>query len=377
MTKPLVSICIPTFNRANHITDALNYAIQQTYSNVEILVVDNCSTDSTMQICQQFKQKDSRISIYQNDTNIGACANLNRCVELAKGEYIKFLLSDDIILPTCVERMMEIFEKFPTVKLVACREDRIDNVGTVVSKDLPPIETGLISGRKTIKDNLYSNGFFSNFIATPSGVLIKTIDFASGFDPSMHWALDLELWLRILLLGGDYYRIDEPLALARDHKGSSTTVVEDTLVYIIHDILRLRNQFADFMAEEGVSAEEWTAYIDKLILDYLSNRLQTLSPEVVSASTNKFISMVGHNKTEEMVNAMLTVIFYLSTVLTKPVSELNYQKAQAARYKAEAIWYKDEAEKLAQTINSMTASLPWKIAKPLRTLKAKLAGLTK
>ncbi len=376
MTKPLVSLCIPIFNREHYVNDVLSYALAQTYSNLEIVIVDNCSTDSTVQICQQFKEKDPRISLYINDTNIGACANLNRSAHLAKGEYIKFLLSDDIITPTCVERMVEIFEKFPTVKLVACREDRIDDQGQIIKKDSVQVDSGLILGRKTIKDNLYSAGYFTNFIATPSGVLLRKNDFGQGFDPSMHWALDLELWLRVLLQGGDYYRIDEGLALARDHKGSSTTTVENTLVYIIHDLLKLRNQFADFMAQEGISKSEWSSYIDKLILDYLSNRLQTLNDEQAALSTKKFINMVGQNKTEEMVQAMLTVIFYLSSILTKPVEQLNHYKTESARYQAEAKWYKDESERLANTVNSMANTLPWKITQPLRTLKAKLASLS-
>ncbi len=104
------------------------------------------------------------------------------------------------------------------------------------------------------------------------------------------------MWLRMLLQGGDYYRIDEPLALARDHKGSSTTVVEDTLVYIIHDLLKLRNEFADFMKEEGVSGSEWSSYIDKLIVDYLSNRLQTLSADQAAVSTKNLLIWLGRIK---------------------------------------------------------------------------------
>ncbi len=87
--------------------------------------------------------------------------------------------------------------------------------------------------------------------------------------------------------------------------------------------------------------------------------------------------MVGQNKIEEMVEAMLTVIFYLSSVLNKPVAELNSYKTQAAQYKAEADWYKTETERLAGTVNSMAGTLPWRMTQPLRVLKAKLAALGK
>lgn len=373
MAQPLISVCIPVYNREKLIVNALEYAISQDYPNLEILVADNCSTDSTVEIIKQFQEKDKRISLHLNDTNIGACANLNRCVKLAEGEYIKFLLSDDIMTPTCTSRMIEIFQKYPSVKLVACREDRVDDSDTAIEKDSVEIKSGLIPGRQTIKDNLYNAGFITNFIATPTGVMFRKADFGDGFDPTMHWALDLEMWLRMLLKGGDYYRINEPLALARDHKGSSTSVVEDTLVYIIHDLLKLRNQFAAFMQEEGVKRDEWNDYVDRMILDYLSNRLKSLTAEQAEVSTKRFINMVGQNKTEEMVQAMLTVIFYLSTVLVKPVDELRKTKAELAESKAQVEWYKSETERLVGTVNAMAGTLPWKMTQPLRALKAKLS----
>ena len=81
-----VSICIPTYNSATTIGETLNSILSQTYQDLEILVVDNASEDNTVKVAQEFV--DPRIRIYENETNLGGEGNFNRCIALAKGEYI-------------------------------------------------------------------------------------------------------------------------------------------------------------------------------------------------------------------------------------------------------------------------------------------------
>ena len=79
VTNPLVSIVIPVYNRELYIEDAIRSAISQTYQNIEIIIVDNCSTDSTWDILNEWEKKDNRIKIFQNDSNIGPVLNWNEC----------------------------------------------------------------------------------------------------------------------------------------------------------------------------------------------------------------------------------------------------------------------------------------------------------
>lgn len=123
--KPLASICIPTFNGAQFIHEAMNSAISQTYPNLEIVVSDDASTDNTLKIIETFKAKTTiPIFIYHHEhKNIGA--NWNNCIKHANGEFIKFLFQDDVFLPNCIEEMIAILVKDDTLGLVATKRDFI------------------------------------------------------------------------------------------------------------------------------------------------------------------------------------------------------------------------------------------------------------
>ncbi len=103
---PLVSICIPTFNRENFIWRAIESAIHQTYKNIEIVVVDNASTDNTREVVLKYAARDKRIKFFENATNIGSGNNYLKCAEYATGEYTQALGSDDWLSRNYVEEGM-------------------------------------------------------------------------------------------------------------------------------------------------------------------------------------------------------------------------------------------------------------------------------
>ncbi len=110
MYNKLISILIPVYNRENLIKETVQSALNQTYKNIEIIVVDNQSTDHTWDILQKLASQDSRIKIFQNETNIGPVRNWKRCIEEASGEYGKILWSDDLIAPEFLERTVPYLE---------------------------------------------------------------------------------------------------------------------------------------------------------------------------------------------------------------------------------------------------------------------------
>ena len=130
-TTPLVSIGIPTYNRAgSYLKHALRSAVRQTYENIEIIVSDNCSSDSTESVVKEFG--DSRISYYRQKENIGPVNNRNFCLEQAHGKYIVMLLDDDLIDDDFVATCMDAVRHHePGVILTGVRE--IDSKGNVIS----------------------------------------------------------------------------------------------------------------------------------------------------------------------------------------------------------------------------------------------------
>jgi glycosyltransferase involved in cell wall biosynthesis len=108
--RPKVSILIPVFNRKQYISECIESALDQTFKDFEIIVVDNASDDGTWEICNEFAEKDSRVRAYRNERNIGPVRNWIRCVELAKGVYSKILFSDDVLEKECLQKMLPMFE---------------------------------------------------------------------------------------------------------------------------------------------------------------------------------------------------------------------------------------------------------------------------
>jgi glycosyltransferase involved in cell wall biosynthesis len=106
---PLVSIGIPTYNRARFLKDSLRSALSQTYSNIEVVVVDNASSDDTKDVVESFG--DSRVKYFRNEKNIGGPANFKRCLDLSDGEYFSWLQDDDVVFNKYVENALEVLDQ--------------------------------------------------------------------------------------------------------------------------------------------------------------------------------------------------------------------------------------------------------------------------
>ena len=99
----MISVIVPTFNSANYIFEALNSVLNQTYDDFEVICVDDCSTDNTVEILDYFSKKDSRIKYLINDKNMGPGYSRNKAINVSSGDYVFFLDSDDWILPNTLQ----------------------------------------------------------------------------------------------------------------------------------------------------------------------------------------------------------------------------------------------------------------------------------
>lgn len=117
MTVPRVSICIPTYNRADMVGCAIASALAQTYQDIEVVVVDNASTDNIEEVVASFD--DPRLRFVKNEENLGLFGNFNRCIEVARGEFLHILHSDDYIDPDFTETCVAFFYEHPNVALTS------------------------------------------------------------------------------------------------------------------------------------------------------------------------------------------------------------------------------------------------------------------
>ena len=112
-TNPLVSVLMTAYNREKYIAEAIESVLASTYTNFELVIVDDCSSDNTVTIAKSYEAKDKRVKVYINEKNLGDYPNRNRAASYANGLYIKYLDSDDIIYPWGLEAMVYCMEVFP------------------------------------------------------------------------------------------------------------------------------------------------------------------------------------------------------------------------------------------------------------------------
>ena len=141
MSDPLVSISLPVFNGERYVERALASLQEQTYRNLEIVVTDNASTDSTPEILARRAADDARIRIHRNAENLGAAPNFNLGFELARGELFKWCAHDDICAPTFVERCVEALQARPDAVLAFPEEIDIDPEGNEIEPRPYPLDT--------------------------------------------------------------------------------------------------------------------------------------------------------------------------------------------------------------------------------------------
>ena len=118
--QPLVSILMTAYNREKYIAEAIESVIASTYQNWELIIVDDCSKDKTVEIAKSYEQKDSRIKVYVNEKNLGDYPNRNKAASYAKGKYLKYVDADDLIYPYGLEQLVYYMEQFPQAAYGLC-----------------------------------------------------------------------------------------------------------------------------------------------------------------------------------------------------------------------------------------------------------------
>lgn len=197
-----VSIIVPTFDREDTIERCLESALNQTYDDIEVIVVDNCSQDRTVERCRQYSG-DSRLKIYENNENVGPCRNWQRCIDMSSGDFIKFLFSDDVLSPDCIEAQVNAFSR-DVAFVVSPAKIYLNQSGQPTLFWTFPAGTTRVPVEQFIENSLFT----SRYPVTPVCALFRTEDVRSHFnasfdapiggDPSKHGiGPDLLLYLQI------------------------------------------------------------------------------------------------------------------------------------------------------------------------------------
>jgi len=229
---PAVSVCIPTFNGAPWIREAIESALAQDFSDLEVVVCDDASSDDTVALVREFH--DERVRVVANRDRVGMARNWNRSVMASKGAYIKFLMQDDRLAPGCVGRMLEVLRESPVIGMVFCSRDLAldepdDPASLLFARRFGELHSRLgplarVNDGRTLFAAMRRDRFRDNMIGEPTAVMVtrEALVKLGLFNVQLHQLTDLEMWLRI----ASSYRVGfiaELLATFRVHGRSASS----------------------------------------------------------------------------------------------------------------------------------------------------------
>lgn len=232
--SPLVSVCIPTYNYANFLPQAIESVLKQTIQDFELIVVDDASTDATDEVMARYTD-DPRVTYVRNETNRGLFKNFNYSASLAAGKHLKFLCADDWLAPDYLARTTALLEANPELGLVTNTHVFTSAEGRPQIIEYAPFGGREVIPRQEVVDQLIS---WHYPLGRPTNVLIRRDVFeqVGGFDEQFAPTGDLQLWLRVLE-HFDVGCVREPLCFVRSHQ-SKTHAFEDDPTAMVFTVWR-------------------------------------------------------------------------------------------------------------------------------------------
>jgi glycosyltransferase involved in cell wall biosynthesis len=213
----MISVCIPTRNYGRFLRDAIESVLGQTRRDFELIVVDNCSTDDTPRILEEYARKHPELRCTRNDAPLSMAGNFNRALGLARGELVKVLCADDWLAPQALEKSAAALAAYPQAAIAATARTLVSEAREPLGIESYGREAGVVDGKRAIERCLYG----TNYVGEPSAVLFRRSLAGPGFDESFTHLLDLELWFRLLEQGALAF-VPEPLAMIRRHEAQAT-----------------------------------------------------------------------------------------------------------------------------------------------------------
>lgn len=225
-----VSIIVPCYNHEKFLDDCMLGILEQDYKDIEVLICDDCSLDNSYNIIisyeERLRERFSNVVILKNEVNQGVTKNINRMLELAEGEYIKVIASDDVLAPTAISDMVSYMEQNPDAGIVISNGVRItedEHHGGYEPKmriyDVPLELSG---------DTLLEKTYAHNDIFAPGAFIRKSLFEKVGFYDESVAIEDLEFWLRVLTKSNEtFVFLDKDLILYRINENSMTSMVSN------------------------------------------------------------------------------------------------------------------------------------------------------
>lgn len=235
----LVSIVLPVYNGEQYLRESIDSVLAQTYTNWELLILDDGSTDQTAAIADEYVRRDSRIHYYRNPQNLRLPRNLNRGFRLSRGQYLTWTSDDNRYKPTAIERMVRALEDHPTAQFVfaSCR---------IIDENGVPFEYITVN-KNSLKSIVGSDSVGACFLYTR-----EVYETVGDYDPDFKMVEDFDYWQRIFAKF-HVTIIEDYLYEYRLHRASLTGTRDESSFQEILEKMLLKNRpaFGKLTAEEN------------------------------------------------------------------------------------------------------------------------------
>lgn len=268
-SRPLVSIVTPVYNGDKYLSECIESIIAQTYQNWEYIIVNNLSTDRSLEIAQKYAAKDERIHIHNNKEFLDLMPNWNHAISLISSDslYCKVVHADDWIFPECLEKMVDVAVNHPSVGIVGAY--RLDE--DIVNLDGLPYPSTVIPGNELCRSNLLGGPYV---FGSPTSILLRSdlIRCRQPFYNEDNIHADKEVCFEILR-ESDFGFVHQVLTFTRRHNESETMFVRKYNTYRVAKILIMKKYGPKFLNPDEYNrrlnqvVNTYYNYLAKCILD--------------------------------------------------------------------------------------------------------------
>lgn len=215
MSRPKVSVCIDVYNYADYLAEAVHSVLRQDFTDYELIILDDASSDGSYAIAAQFAAGDRRILARRHAVNLGMIRNRNACLRMARGEYVKILHADDFFSThDALGKMVALLDGHPGMSLAACALQSSPPTKPRIPFSSHQPTTGTVAIARCLRER-------RNLIGPPSGTIFRRDRALRGFDEEFFNSADWEMWLHLLEQGSLGF-LSEPLVSYRRHSRQQT-----------------------------------------------------------------------------------------------------------------------------------------------------------
>ncbi|OIQ22723.1 glycosyltransferase [Lacinutrix sp. MedPE-SW] len=295
LEKDLISIVLPVYNGEKFISDSIKSCLAQTYSNIELIIVNDCSTDKTLEIIQSFKKKDNRVKLINNKTNLKLPASLNVGHKAANGLFLSWTSHDNLYKANAIEELLKAMKNNDT-DLVYSDVDMIYSDGLFKREVL----------YKSKENILFGNQIGSCFLYRKE-VFVRN----QGYNEKLFLVEDYDFWLRASL-HSKFYQLNKKLYRYRLHDNSLTnsiSVNENKNKLFVKKTKRMFDDFSRSILEKDylvISTFQTNILThQKISFDWITNNLKTI---------NRFIDKIS--EFQNFKNKKLVKKVFLESILS-------------------------------------------------------------